>query len=152
MIDPRVSCSCENAARDALNDPIRSISITVLKPFGDNCSAGTRKFPAAPHTSTSTGPSSALVFERAASSAANSRTSATAVHTLAPIARNWPAASSSFTCVRPQMLILAPTAAKFFATPRLIPLPPPVMNTVLPVKSSLEKYELIFMLVLDCGF
>src|SRR4051812_21088146 len=30
----------------------------------------------------------------------------------------------------------APRAAKLFATPRLMPLPPPVTNTVLPLKRS----------------
>jgi hypothetical protein len=35
--------------------------------------------------------------------------------------------------VRPQMATLAPKAAKFFATPRLMPLPPPVTKTVLPL-------------------
>ena len=38
------------------------------------------------------------------------------------------------------MAILAPSAAKFFATPRLMPLPPPVTKTVLPLYKSFAKY------------
>src|SRR5215471_5863957 len=41
------------------------------------------------------------------------------------------------------MATLAPTAAKFFATPRLMPLPPPVTKTVLPLKRSFVKYRVI---------
>src|SRR5450759_3873479 len=146
---PRVSLSCSNAAREALKAPMRSMSITVLKPLAESCSEGQMKLPAAPHTRTSTGPSSDFILASAASSADISRTSATAVQTLAPLpaikARNSPAALSSFSWVRPQMAILAPSAAKFFAIPRLMPLPPPVTKTVLPLNRSLEKYEVMFM-------
>ncbi len=108
------------------------MSITVLKPLAESFSAGTTKLPAAPHTSTSTGPISALERPSAACSAPMSRTSAATAQTFAPSARSSPAAESSFSCVRPQMAMFAPSAAKFFATPRLMPLPPPVMNTDLP--------------------
>ena len=132
MSVPFVSLSCSKAAREALKEPSRSISITVLKPLAESFSAGTRKLPAAPQTSTSIGPSSARLRVKAASRAAMSRTSAATAQTLAPRVRNSAAAASSFSWVRPQIAMLAPRAAKFFATPRLTPLPPPVTKTVLP--------------------
>ena len=55
-----------------------------------------------------------------------SRTSAATGQTCAPSARSSSAAASSLDCVRPQIATLAPSAAKFLATPRLMPLPPPV--------------------------
>jgi hypothetical protein len=128
-----------------LNEPIRSISITVLKPFADSSSARTRTFPAAPQTSTSIGPSSARLRAKAVSSALTSRTSAATAQTRAPSARSSTAAASSFCCVRPQMATLAPSAPKFFAMPRLMPLPPPVTKTVLPLKASLAKKSVISM-------
>ena len=41
--------------------------MTVLKPLGESCSAGTTKLPAAPHTSMSMGPSSSLLLAKAVS-------------------------------------------------------------------------------------
>ena len=91
------------------------------------------------------GPSAARVSSMAACSAGIWRTSATLANTLAPSASSSLAAPSSRACVRPQIATLAPTAAKFFATPRLMPLPPPVTNTVLPLNRSLAKYLAISM-------
>src|SRR5258706_11019338 len=51
-------------------------------------------------------------------------------------ARSSIAALSSFSCVRPQIATCAPNAAKLRAMPRLMPLPPPVTKTVLPLKRS----------------
>src|SRR5205085_3941883 len=125
-------------------EPIKSISMTVLKPLGLSSSAGHRKLPAAPATSTSIGPTSACVRAIAVSSAAGSRTSAATGSTLPPAcafsSRRPTAAVSSLSCVRPQIATCAPSAAKFEATPRLMPLPPPVTKTVLPLNSSRGRW------------
>ena len=68
-----------------------------------------------------------------------SRTSAAAATTFAPSPRSSSAAASSFSCVRPQIPTLAPSAAKLRAMPRLMPLPPPVTKTVRPLKRSRAK-------------
>jgi hypothetical protein len=95
MIDPAVCLSCSTAAREALNEPSRSISTTVRKPLADSFSAGARKLPAAPQTSTSIAPSSASLTANAASSAPKSRTSAATAQTSAPSTRSSSAAASS---------------------------------------------------------
>lgn len=46
----------ENDALHMLNVPTASISMTVLKPFGDSLEAGARKFPAAQFTKMSNFP------------------------------------------------------------------------------------------------
>jgi 2,4-dienoyl-CoA reductase [(3E)-enoyl-CoA-producing], peroxisomal len=53
--------SASNAARAALNVPTRSISTTVLNPFGESPAAGARKLPAAPLTSVSSLPNRSSV-------------------------------------------------------------------------------------------
>ena len=49
--------------------------------------------------------------------------------------------------MRPQIAMSAPSAAKFFATPRLMPLPPPVTKTVRPLKRFSAKHRLTSMMV-----
>src|SRR5216684_1751808 len=48
MIEPRVRFNCSKAMRLALNDPTRSMSMTVLKPLNERFSPWTRKLPADP--------------------------------------------------------------------------------------------------------
>ena len=60
-------CSASNAAREALKVPLRSMSITVRKPFGDSAAAGARKLPAAPLTSVSSLPNRSTVARDRAS-------------------------------------------------------------------------------------
>jgi hypothetical protein len=57
------------------NDPLRSISITVLNPFGDKSSAGDMKFPAAQFTRISSRPNAATAAATTPSHLAKSRTS-----------------------------------------------------------------------------
>ena len=64
------------APRSTLKLPSRSMSTTVLKPLADMPSAGARKLPAAPDTSTSIGPKRACACFSASATAAASRTSA----------------------------------------------------------------------------
>src|SRR5258708_7124217 len=141
-----VARRCSNDAHEGLNEPWRSMSMTLVKPLGETVPRGTRKLPAARQAGTSMGPSSAALLAKAFPRAPNWRTSAATAQTLAPSAESSAAAAFSFSLVRPQIATLAPKAAKFFATPRLIPLPPPVTKTVLPLNRSFARYRVTSML------
>src|SRR3990172_9155247 len=65
-------------------------------------------------------------------------TSPVAMRTSAPVAvRSFSRAASSFACVRPMSVTIAPSAPLFLAHPHPLPEPPPVTRMCLPASASL---------------
>ncbi|CAG9334644.1 unnamed protein product [Blepharisma stoltei] len=112
--------------------PIVSISITVLNPFVDNLLKGAKKFPAALFTKISIFPSFPNTKSTAALICPKSLTSHWKISQIFP-----PFSSSAFAFLNlskflPKIAILAPCCIKYFAIPKPIPEPPPVIRATFP--------------------
>mmetsp|Transcript_1924 Transcript_1924/g.7329 ORF Transcript_1924/g.7329 Transcript_1924/m.7329 type:complete len:243 (-) Transcript_1924:108-836(-) len=125
------------AADVMLNMPKVSISMTVLKPFDDNCSDAARKLPAAEFTRMSSEPKAERAFSTAALQSSGFRMSPATASTRMPSFAKRAAASSKNFCRRPIMTTpLAPWSPNCRAISKPIPLPPPVIKATLPSRAS----------------
>jgi len=118
--------------------PSRSISITDLKPLALSWLANAGKFPAAPDTTTSSGPNRSQIPAMPASIASASRTSAENPAASLPRDSSARIVSATLSSLRLATATRAPWLANNSATPRLMPLVPPTTNTVFPLKSSIS--------------
>jgi hypothetical protein len=114
------------------------MSTTTRKPFDDWAFTAATKLPAAPETSTSTGPNWAEAVSNARATASKSRTSAATPTLLPPAVPNAAMAASMFSCFRLAMDTFAPCFAKFWAIPKPMPVVPPTTKMCFPVKSRVS--------------